>query len=430
VYGKYPVFIVGAEGGGLYAASAAALLLARLQDTDPRFSEHVFAISGVSGGAIGATIFRALDHGAHPDMTAASNGAAYQENQCANPKTAQQQNSNSLEQRVANILQDDHFSPVVGSIVPAIFGAPLTRSDALAASLEYSTSAQDPVAGEELCAPFAQQWSTAATSPALVLNSTWIETGFRAAFAPFNLHDLDESLYSFADAAMPDVSNIRLMDAAVVTARSPFVFPPYSVRMSGGKRWNFIDGGYSDISGATTALDLYEALERAVPDVDLRVILITSSNPQPNLSDSSISGTAAVVPIDAFVKMREELGTKAVARACSEIYADRGSVKQSIEVNETCIEHAGSADGPLQIVEIQDQTYGLSSAFKISQTTFGVESWILGEPQACASMTQTVGPSNDENAQLTSTIFLRNSCVSKLILNLIRESSVPATNGP
>ena len=55
----YPAFIISAEGGGIYAAAAASLFLAKLQDDCPGFAQHVFAISGVSGGAIGATVFQA-----------------------------------------------------------------------------------------------------------------------------------------------------------------------------------------------------------------------------------------------------------------------------------------------------------------------------------------------------------------------------------
>src|SRR6202011_2474241 len=57
---SYPVFIIAVEGGGIYAASAASLFLAKLEDDNPGFSHHVFAISGVEGGAIGATVFQAL----------------------------------------------------------------------------------------------------------------------------------------------------------------------------------------------------------------------------------------------------------------------------------------------------------------------------------------------------------------------------------
>ena len=40
-------FIVSAEGGGLYAAYFTAIALSVLQDADPAFARHVFAISGV-----------------------------------------------------------------------------------------------------------------------------------------------------------------------------------------------------------------------------------------------------------------------------------------------------------------------------------------------------------------------------------------------
>ena len=156
----------------------------------------------------------------------------------------------------------------------------MTRSDALVASFEYSTSAQDSLAGRALCAPFAQHWSVASTAPALVLNSTWVETGFRVAFAPFQLHDIDESLYSFFDPYMPDERDTSLMEGAVVSARFPLIMPPVSVVMK-DKRWNFVDGAYSDNSGANTALDLFRALKDVAPQsVDLRMILITSSDPQ------------------------------------------------------------------------------------------------------------------------------------------------------
>ena len=56
----YPVFIVAAAGGGAYAAHYTATFLARMQDSCANFAQHVFAISGVSGGSIGASLFAGL----------------------------------------------------------------------------------------------------------------------------------------------------------------------------------------------------------------------------------------------------------------------------------------------------------------------------------------------------------------------------------
>jgi hypothetical protein len=455
---KYPVFIVAAEGGGIYAASATSTFLSRLQQFAPGFDRHVFAISGVSGGSIGASIFQALDHATHPDApVAAGVASAGDDTACPQAATAERgQGTGSLEQKAGHVMQDDHFSPVVGSIFPEIFGAPLTRSDALVASFEYSTSVQDALAGRDLCAPFAQHWSVAGGAPALVLNSTWAETGFRVAFAPFHLHDLDESLYSFSDPAMPDERDKSLMEAAAVSARFPLIMPPFSVVMK-DKRWNFVDGAYSDNSGASTALDLYRALKDVAPQgVDLRIILISSSDPQPDLKGGTINGTAfrdTIAPIDALMKVREDLGNDAVARACSSIYpkedgatdnpatsktAKKAPPQQGREANETCIDHAGETKAPLQIVEIQDQTYGLALGWKISATSFAVVSWMLGTPEKCLVQTQLLAdfPSSGDqdsaphqdnvNAQLTDVILQRNSCVLKLIVDLVTNSAVVA----
>ena len=56
----YPVFVVSAAGGGLYAAQHAARFLARIQYHCPHFAQHIFAISGVSGGSVGASVFASL----------------------------------------------------------------------------------------------------------------------------------------------------------------------------------------------------------------------------------------------------------------------------------------------------------------------------------------------------------------------------------
>jgi Patatin-like phospholipase len=448
-YKNYPVYIIAVEGGGIYAASAAAVFLSKLEQISPDFAEHVFAISGVSGGAIGATIFQALDYAAS-GHTASPTAASCPKSSAA---TQQKYQGETLTQKVADIMQDDHFSPVVGSIFSELLGSSTGRAEALVASFEDSVVAHDAAAGRALCAPFADHWTPAAPAPALVLNSTWVETGFRVAFAPFHLNDIDESLYSFSDPLMPDEHDKTLMEAAAVSARFPLILPPFSAVMTDPnttdrKRWNFVDGGYSDNSGATTALDLYRTLKSVAPqDVDLRIVLITSSDPQPNLRGTDINGTAfrdTMAPINALMKVRANLGNEAVARACTQLYPDdvdfqhkieapigstnsHPAINSNIEAHGRCIEHAGQPQAPLQIVEIQDQTYGLSLGWKISQTSFAVVSWMLGEPGNCpkdrhastAATDQHQGDQTSVHSQLTKEIVQRNSCVLKSIIDLV-----------
>jgi len=57
LFSEYPVILVSAEGGGIRAAFFTAITLARIADRCPRMVGHIFAISGVSGGAFGASLF-------------------------------------------------------------------------------------------------------------------------------------------------------------------------------------------------------------------------------------------------------------------------------------------------------------------------------------------------------------------------------------
>lgn len=469
---KYPVFIIAVEGGGIYAASAASMFLARLQDNDPCFAEHVFAISGVSGGSIGATIFQAIDRSKYGVM---SMPAADQSGDCPAPVSHGDRAGikPKLTDEVSAILQDDHFSPLVAAIFPELLGfARAGRADELAASFEHSVNTQDRDAAEELCSPFIGHWSQSGVAPALVLNATWVETGFRAAFAPFPLHAIDDSLYSFLDEDMPanDPSGqpVSLMKAAVVSARFPGVLPPYSVTLhkkvqsnaqatrqptakpAAQMRWNFVDGGYADSSGAATALSLYRALTRAAEkaNAELHLILLTSSDPQPNPNEISGTSFADILgPIDAMLNVRDGLANAAVARACDGIASAKGTIS-----NVTCENYANQPNSPLQIVGIEDATYGLSLGWKISQTTFGVVSWMLGEPnRSCnaetqsqdikAQQTQDGQTADDDDLsetlnnqlqvngkfQLNEKVVAANSCVLGSILNLLNDTPARQT---
>jgi hypothetical protein len=261
-----------------------------------------------------------------------------------------------------------------------------------------------------------------------------VETGLRVAFAPFHLHDIDESLYSFSDALTPNEDCLAkkekhgclsLMGAAAVSARFPPVFPPFSMELTDGTRWNFVDGGYSDNSGATTALDLYQALQNVNPyDVDLQIVLITSSTPQPDVGSLKTYETG----FGGFVGQNRVLlrgaANAAVAQACDLFF----------QSNESCVDQGEDPTAHLHIVEIQDQAYGSALNWKISQTSLDIVSWMLGRPSECtakrraadasppSTSNNSVSPSEevgiareDENVRLSYAIVRRNSCIMKSI---------------
>ncbi len=95
----YPVYLIAAEGGGLYAAQFTAKVLARLQDRCPNFAQHVFAISGVSGGSLGASIFSSLAKKYAP------NG----------PPQECRLGSRAFEAKVDKFLNRDFLAPIVAA---------------------------------------------------------------------------------------------------------------------------------------------------------------------------------------------------------------------------------------------------------------------------------------------------------------------------
>jgi hypothetical protein len=453
---QYPVYIIAVEGGGIYAASAGSMFLARLQDENPCFSDHVFAISAVSGGAIGSTIFQTLEAtrlnallmtSASPATLAQNANAPLQQmassidaSQPCQPAGNTASKDFSLEGQVCRIIEGDHFSPLVGSIFPELLGfVSKGRAKELAASFQYSVKVESEPAGVTLGAHYTDHWRSNSKAPALVLNATWVETGYRTAFAPFPLHAIDDSLYSFLDQNMPMNSGESLIDAAVVSARFPFVLPPYSIEIEPTvadhpqqgtavaektvERWNFVDGGYSDSSGAATALSMYKALQSAAQsrNVALRVILVTSSDPK--LKPTEINGTTfadIMGPMNAILSVRNGLANEAVARACDGVMGPSQSSSTGGGQN-TCEDQANKINSPLQIVGIEDQNYGLSLGWKISQTTFSVVSWMLGQPNLCDNTSkatsqpeipsQTEATSQNGQVIVNEEVVRRNSCV-------------------
>jgi hypothetical protein len=392
---KYPVFIIAAEGGGIYAGAAVSLFMSKLEEIHPGFSQHVFAISAVSGGAIGSAVFQALDTptAAPSGVKSAATLAAVPDNPTAPDGTrpcrpidaslVHNTASAQLSQTVLDIMQDDHFSPIVGAIFPEMFGgSSMTRAKVLAESFRSSVYTRDHAAANKLESCFAEHWSPDSGPPALVLNATWVETGFRVAYSPFLLNPIDKTMYSFLDKDMPADPSMTLIDAALVSARFPGILPPYSVviqSQAGKQRWNFADGGYADSTGASTALSLYNALYKSADQNNalLRVVLITSSDPQPDPTGENglINGTAfrdTLAPVSAVMQVREGLGNQAVSRACVAFYKDNN-----------CRELAQAPKAPLMLVDIDDALYNLPMGWKLSRTTFGVVNLMLGGAEFC-----------------------------------------------
>ena len=55
-----PIYVVAAPGGGIYASYFVSTVLTHATEAVPKFRQHLFAVSAVSGGALGTTLYSAL----------------------------------------------------------------------------------------------------------------------------------------------------------------------------------------------------------------------------------------------------------------------------------------------------------------------------------------------------------------------------------
>ncbi|SFV17312.1 hypothetical protein [Bradyrhizobium arachidis] len=294
--GEYPVFIVAAQGGGIYAANNAARFLARMQDLCPAFRQHLFAISGVSGGSVGSAIFAAALHAENasldPNAVDAKTCPKIADFLAGVGRVQDIDAPGPVEQRVASVLTTDFLSPLVAGFLftdfTQMFSPLAIPAFDRARFLEYTLeNAADRVlrsnkgGGNQsnlLRADFQSHWTPDNNMPALLFNTTDAGSGKRAVISPFDFDPLQpkdtdlcvlaalERAGTGADQTVKSHSlHIPLSTAAFTSARFPWVTPAATVSVKNDcitshPQARLVDGGYVENSGIETALDLIEKL--------------------------------------------------------------------------------------------------------------------------------------------------------------------------
>ncbi len=359
----YPVFLVAAQGGGVYAAYHSALSLARLYDACPEFANHVFILSGVSGGSLGSAVFaelvRSVPEGLRNKPGVASEGC--------NP----QKGAPKLEEKVREFFKADFLSPVVDSalvfdipslIVPWLrFG--LDRAYALEYAFENAWR-KAGIDGKEkygMAADFYGRWKPDSPAPALFLSTTsvnygipvlvsqitWSQTPRLRVRRPSEGGDGDEvkellRRMQAQDERARDTAIANILDfrpdlqvatstAVALSARFPYVTPPANIRRSSKiktpmalyekiKVLELLDGAYFDNSGGSVAIDILEVLERYLrrredfkefrDDIKFQLVRFTDHSAQRYGDANDDEHFELVAPLVAFNAVRAARGVQ------------------------------------------------------------------------------------------------------------------------
>ena len=390
----YPVYVIAAEGGGIYAAHHAASFLARVQDLCPGFSRHVFAISGISGGSLGSSIFAGL-------LQDPKNSASLANGPDIIPCKTSDGTMGPLETAADRILSHDLLAPLVAATlvkdVPQRFWPwPISSFDR-ARALEDGVKAAWEREGQTpgiMDMAVSDAWSPDADVPALVLNTTHVETGQRVATSPISLVGSGTSALS-TRRFLEDDKDLSLVSAAVLSARFTYITPAGTLYLNSdfaeegthSVKVRFVDGGYFENSGVDTAMDIVEAVRpiAQAAGADIRLMSLQYATER---SEARHFLGETLSPIRALLATRVNRGRLATKRARARM---TGFCPLDDDPTSNCDDYFDIKD-PVRVSFIHDGQGELPLGWLLSKQSRETISSQIGWPHLCNYIMGYAGP--------------------------------------
>jgi hypothetical protein len=117
--------------------------------------------------------------------------------------------------------------------------------------------------------PYWAHWDPKSIGPALVINTTAVDSGDRKLISPFIFGDKPDQFLPVWKGG--SLANMQLSTAAVLSARFPWMTPSAWFRDANKRTIHLVDGGYYDVSGLTTGLELKRAIERTAAELGFKI---------------------------------------------------------------------------------------------------------------------------------------------------------------
>jgi hypothetical protein len=268
---RKPMILIAAEGGASRSGYWVATVLGSLEDVVKDFHRSVFAISSVSGGSLGAAVYQRLV-------------ARKQSGQ--NPLCSDSGGSNSVAICGQRVIEKDFLGPVFFSMFNAdllqrLLPGDLMPDRAQALETAWERAWRQAIGSDDFAGAFqirnkknptgasGQEWL-----PVLFLNGASVKTGRRIITSDIALepecHSSDllprgSDLPSVLDFFCLTRREVRLSTAVHNSARFPYISPAGTLwaNSGAGHSWKadrIVDGGYFEGEGASTLIDLLDAL--------------------------------------------------------------------------------------------------------------------------------------------------------------------------
>ncbi len=245
--GYYPVFVSASEGGGSRAAYWTSISYGYIQNQVPEFyDQHLFALTGASGGITGSSTFFSMKEGGLED-------------QKIHESARKMFRQNFLSGTLTRLLGFDLWQEILG--LNLIDNRAIVLQEEWAEELEKATGIT------AMSQPYLSFWYQKNTTnlvakvpPLLLINTTFVQRGNHAVFSPVIF---DSTFYRGYDllGQIDKVTNqqktVQVNTATVLNASFPYICPAGFVEETG----NFVDAGYYDNLGAQTAIGVLRQLE-------------------------------------------------------------------------------------------------------------------------------------------------------------------------
>lgn len=323
--GDTPIILVAAAGGGSRAAAHTASVLAAVDAaTCGAFGDHIFAISSVSGGALGSALYAA----SRRDMI---DEAQRERCRLSSPESR----GYPLLSGLIATSTTDHLSPVVLRALGHDLLNGMTNSSRPNDSPEFRDFATrvgplqmswiaaytrmlqahgKPANGGAL---LGQELLEDETQPLLISNATSVQDGHRVLLSYPLLCPRDGWCAQRAGLLQDAVDSARFPLVTPPSARNAFHWNPWLHEMTASER-SIVDGGYFDNSGGQTILDIISSLQKnKIPLSRLFVVLI-SSDPEEGSDSKTVPDYASsswlvqfAAPLRSIIRVRE--GRTAIA---------------------------------------------------------------------------------------------------------------------
>lgn len=245
----YPILFVLADGGASRSGYWTAETLGKLEDdTKGKFSNHLFCLSGASGGSVGngtfMTLLRYKDSSANGKISFTAEAQRFLK-------------SDFLSYTLAHMLGPDFVRPMFGRL----------NIEDRAAALEYAMEQgedKDALLYQKLSKPFStiiQRANDSITLPIICINVTRVQDGNPSVISNIKL---DQQVFGKRVDVLTKVDSgyeIKLSTAMAMGARFPYISPAGKLGDS-----YFVDGGYFDNSGAGVVHEMIQELQRLIRD--------------------------------------------------------------------------------------------------------------------------------------------------------------------